>query len=433
MSAFPDRAVLRVAAVEPSSLASELGVLPGTEILAIGGRELGDFLDFEFLAADESFVMRIRTPRGEEIELDVVRPEGLPLGITLEPPGILRCNNRCDFCFVDGNPAGARKPLLIRDDDYRLSFRHGNFATLTNLRQRDLDRIVEYRLSPLYVSVHATDLETRRRLLRNPGAPAILPQLQSLAAAGIRFHAQIVVVPGLNDGPVLERSVADLFALGEPISSLGVVPVALTRYSDSDRVRAPTSEEAGAVLAVVDSWAARARREREEGWVYGSDELYLRAGRPFPPAEEYDDFPQVENGVGAFRRFEATVLRDRGELPDLRGRRVLVCTGTAMGSLMAPVVEVVAGATGADFECVALENDYYGPPVTTAGLLPASAFVAALRDREGFDVALLPAEAVNESGLFVDDVAIGEVERAAPMRVMLSYNFSDALAARAAA
>jgi putative radical SAM enzyme (TIGR03279 family) len=198
--------VLRVAAVEPSSLASELGIAPGTELLTINGRDLGDFLDFEFLAADEAFLLHVRTPAGEEIEYDIERPEGLPLGITLEPPSIKRCANRCDFCFVDGNPEDARKSLFIRDDDYRLSFRHGNFATLTNLKQKDVDRILEYRLSPLYVSVHATDPEVRRRLLRNAQAPAILPQLEAFVAGGIRFHTQIVVVPEVNDGAVLERS-----------------------------------------------------------------------------------------------------------------------------------------------------------------------------------------------------------------------------------
>jgi putative radical SAM enzyme (TIGR03279 family) len=419
--------VLRVAAVEPASLASELGIAPGTELLAINGRALEDFLDFEFLAADETFLLHVRAPGGEEIEYDVERPEDLPLGITLEPPRIRRCANRCDFCFVDGNPDGARRSLLIRDDDYRLSFRHGNFATLTNLRPQDVERIVAYRLSPLYVSVHATDPEVRRRLLRNPRAPAVIEQLGGFAAQGIRFHTQIVLVPEVNDGAVLERSLADLYGMGGAVLTVAVVPVALTAHSKLDLVRALTPAEAAAAVDALERWAARARSERGEGWVYGSDELYLEAGRPLPPAEAYDGFPQAENGVGAVRQLQQVVREGRAGLADLRGRRVLVCTGTGMARLMPPILQTVAAATGGTFDLAVLENGYFGPSVTTAGLLPGSAFLDALRGREGYDLALLPAEALSDAGVFVDDVPLAALEAAAPMRVRLSYQFTDAL------
>ncbi len=373
--------MLRVAAVAPDSLGDQLGLKPGDELLSIGGRELVDFLDWEFLAADDAFLLRARKAGGEEIEFDVERPEGLPLGVVLEPPKIRRCNNRCDFCFVDGNPAGARKVLWIRDDDYRLSFRYGNFATLSNLKEKDVRRIVEYRLSPLYVSVHATDPAVRRRVLRNPKAPEVLPQLEMFAAAGIRFHTQIVVVPEVNDGAVLERTLADLYALGAPVLSVSVVPVALTAYSKLDLVRMPTAAEALTALAVVRRWAERARRERGVAWVYGSDELYQRAGEPFPPAEAYDGFEQVENGVGAVRYLEQLVRDEAGTLPDLAGQRVLVLTGMAMGPLMPVVLTALERATGARFECVSVENTYFGASVTTAGLLPGADLSAALAPR----------------------------------------------------
>jgi putative radical SAM enzyme (TIGR03279 family) len=420
--------MLRVAAIAPESLGAELGLAPGDELLAINGRELVDFLDWEFLAADEAFLLSVKTAAGEEIEFDIERPEDLPLGVTLEPPKIRRCANRCDFCFVDGNPVMSRKTLFIRDDDYRLSFRHGNFATLSNLKDKDIRRILEYRLSPLYVSVHATDTDVRRRLLRNPKAPAILEQLTMFANGGIQFHAQIVMVPGLNDGAVLERSLTDLYAMGDSILTVSIVPVALTNFSKQDVVRGPTMAEARAAVQVLERWSSRARAERGESWVYGSDELYMLAELPFPPAEAYDGFPQVENGVGSVRYLEGLVEAEKASLGDLSGRRILVCTGTAMGKLMPMIFPKLEEATGATFELAVLENSFYGPSVTCAGLLPGEAFMQALKDRRDVDLALLPAESVNEDGLFVDDVLLSSLEATAPMPVALSYHFTDALA-----
>ena len=425
--------MLRVATVATGSVGADLGLKTGDELLSIGGRELVDFLDWEFLGADETFELKVRTAGGEEVELEVERPEGVPMGVVLEPPKIRRCNNRCDFCFVDGNPTGARKVLWIRDDDYRLSFRYGNFATLSNLKDKDIRRILEYRLSPLYVSVHATDPGIRRRVLRNAKAPEILPQLEMFAAGGIRFHTQVVLVPGVNDGNVLERTLSDLYAFGAPVLSVSVVPVALTAYSKHDLVRAPTTDEARRGLASVRKWAARARGERGSGWVYGSDELYMRAGEPFPPADSYDGFEQVENGVGAVRWLESLIESEAHALPKLAGSRVLVLTGTAMGELMPTVIASLERATGGRFECVAVENSYFGPTVTTAGLLPGGALTAALASRRDYDLALLPAEAVNEDGIFVDDTSLASLVAASPVPVRLSYHFTDALGVEAAA
>jgi putative radical SAM enzyme (TIGR03279 family) len=420
--------MLRVSAVEAGSVGAELGLASGDELVSINGRELVDFLDWEFLAADEAFELAVRTAGGEEVIFDIERPEGVPLGVMLEPPRIRRCANRCDFCFVDGNPAGSRKSLFIRDDDYRLSFRHGNFATLSNLKEKDVRRILEYRLSPLYVSVHSTDAEIRRRLLRNPKAPAILEQLSMFASGGIQFHAQIVMVPGINDGAVLEQSLADLYAMGEAVLTVSIVPVALTRYSRHDLVRTPEAAEARAALEVAGRWTARARAERGEGWVYGSDELYQLASMVFPAAEDYDGFPQVENGVGSVRYLEQLIARAGATFPNLTGRRVLVCTGTAMGRLMPEILPSLERSTGGTFELAVLENGYYGSAVTTAGLLPGEAFRGAIAGRTDVALALLPAEAVNEDGLFVDSVSFASLESVAPMPLALSYHFTDALA-----
>jgi putative radical SAM enzyme (TIGR03279 family) len=419
--------MVRVQSVVPGSLGAELGITPGFELHSVNGRALEDFLDWEFLTADEHFVLEARSPHGEAYEFDVERPEDLPLGVELEPPRVRRCANRCDFCFVDGLPEGLRDTLYIRDDDYRLSFRYGNFATLTNLKPKDVTRIIEYRLSPLYVSVHATDPVIRRRLLRNPRAPAVIPQLQELAQHGITFHTQFVLQPGVNDGPVLEQSLDDLYQLGSCTLSVSVVPVGLTEFSKTHLVREPTAPECREALRLVNAFAQRSLRERGTRWVYGSDDLYLVAGVELPHAAAYDGFEQVENGVGAVRYLQQAVSSQRHALPELAGRTIGVVTGTAMGRLMPQVLETLASTTGGRFELLAIENSLFGASVTSAGLLPGRDLLACVQARPDLDAALLPGEAVNDHGLFLDDVPWTHIVEAAHVPVALSQDFVDAL------
>ena len=422
--------MIRVQAVAPGSLGAALGLVSGSELLAVNARALEDFLDWEFLTADQHFMLHVRSPQGEEIEYDVLRPEGWPMGVTLEPPRIRRCANHCDFCFVDGNPDNLRSPLFIRDDDYRLSFRYGNFATLTNLKPWDVERIVEYRLSPLYVSVHATDRTVRRWLLRNPDAPEIVPQLAGLGERGITFHTQVVLVPGVNDGVVLRTTLDDLYRLGDPILSVSVVPVALTEFSKHHLVRQPTRDECRDALAAVGPVAARAHAERGFPWCYGADDLYLQAGEPLPGAEWYGEFEQRENGVGAVRYLETRIAAACDRFPNLTGQRIGVVTGTAMGPLLPQVLRGLTEATGAGFELMILENSLFGPAVTTAGLLPGETIRRTLQERGDLDLALLPAEAVNDDLAFIDDVKANELAAGLPMEVRLSYDFADALGKR---
>ena len=425
--------MLKVTAVHPDSIAAELGLQEGTQLLTVNGRELEDFLDWEFLTAEEEILLHVRQPDGEEIEYDIERPLGEPIGVSLEPARIRRCANRCYFCFVDGLPDGLRDVLYIRDDDYRLSFRYGNFATLTNLKPRDVERIIEYRLSPLYVSVHATDPVVRRYLLRNPTAPDILPQLRQFADHGIEFHTQIVMSPGVNDGPVLRQTLDELYAFGPAILGCSVVPVGLTEYSKHHLVREPTEAECRAAIVVIDERSATARRERGRHWAYGADELYLRAGVELPPAEIYDDFEQVENGVGSVRWLQRRIASEASGLGQWSGRRIGVVTGTAMGQLMPMVLEPLRTATGAAFELIALENPLFGASVTTAGLLPGQAFADALRSRRDLDLVLLPGESVNDDGLFIDSMSLAALRAEVPAELRLSKDFADALGLPAAA
>ncbi len=419
--------MVRVARVHPETVAAELGIVPGTQLLRVNGRELTDFLDWEFLTADEELTVEAMLPDGEAVIYEVERPEGEPFGLELESPTVRRCANRCEFCFIEGLPKGLRKPLYMRDDDYRLSFAYGNFATLSNLKDRDFERIVAYRLSPLYVSVHATPLEARKRLLNNPRVPDIVEQLTRLKAGGIQFHGQMVVVPGLNDGEVLEQSLQDLWDLGEAVLSVALVPVGVTQFSHLYTGRPMDIENATRVLDAVERWEERALAERGERWVYGSDELYLLAGRTLPGPEHYGDFPQVENGIGAVTALRMRVADGLGELPRLGGRRIGVVTGTSMAPLMPELLALLAERTGARFELIPVENSLFGPTTTTAGLLVGADIRRALVGRADLDLALIPAESVNQDGLFLDDTSFVAVREELPMPVYPSYDFIDVL------
>jgi len=419
--------MIKVTAVRPGSIAADLGLVAGSELISVDGRELEDFLDWEFLTAEEEFLLHVRQPDGTEVEFDIERPLEEGMGLSLEPVRIRRCANRCDFCFVDGLPEGLREVLYIRDDDYRLSFRYGNFATLTNLKPRDVERIVEYRLSPLYVSVHATDPVMRRYLLRNPAAPEIIPQLRFFADHGIVFHTQIVMSPGVNDGPVLEQTLRDLYEFGDAVMGCSVVPVGLTEFSKHHLVREPTAAECQAAIGLIDQWADRARRERGIHWAFGADELYMRAGVELPPAEIYDGFDQVENGVGAVRWLQQRIAEGAPDLSGWSGRRIGVATGTAMGRLMPQVLAPLAQATGAHFELIAIENSLFGTSVTTAGLIPGAAFQRALKGRSDLDLILLPAESINDDGLFMDSMTAEALEANVPVELRFSRDFADAL------
>src|SRR4051812_297202 len=361
--------MVRVSRVLKDSVAVELGIQVGTELLTVNGREIADFLDWEFLSADDELVIEARLPSAEDIVYEVERPEGESLGVELERPTVRRCANRCEFCFIEGLPKGLRKNLYVRDDDYRLSFAYGNFATLSNLKERDFARILEYRLSPLYISVHATPWEARKVLLNNPRVPNIVEQLTRLAEGGIQFHCQMVIVPGLNDGDVLEQSLTDLWNLGDAVLSVALVPVGLTQFSHLYTGKSMDEANARAILNSTERWGARARDERGQRWVFGSDELYLLAHEPLPPTEFYGDFEQVENGVGSVTLLRHRVAEGLSELPSLSGKRIGIVTGISMGALMPPLIEKLQKATGASFELIPVENSLFGPTTTCAGLL----------------------------------------------------------------
>ncbi len=419
--------MIKVARVLPDSIAEQVGIIPGTELKTVNGRKLADFLDWEFLTADDELLIEAALPGGEELVLEIERPDAESLGVVLEPPNIRRCANRCEFCFIEGLPTGLRRSLYVRDDDYRLSFAYGNFATLSNLKQRDIDRILEYRLSPLYVSVHATNWEARKVLLNNPRVPNVVEQLAALAAGGIRFHCQMVIVPGLNDGAVLEESISDLWNLGDAVLSCAVVPVGLTQFSHLYTGETMDEKNATRILEQVEAWGDRAQRERGETWIAGSDELYLLAGRELPGEEFYGEFAQIENGVGAVTSLRKQVREGLDRLGRLDGMRIGVVTGKSMEPLMPELLAGLHRVTGATFELIPLVNTLFGPAIGTAGLLVGADLRAALASRGDLDLALIPAETINDDGLFLDDDSLVALRAAMPMPVLPSYDFVDVL------
>jgi putative radical SAM enzyme (TIGR03279 family) len=411
-----------IAEVRSGSIAAELGLRPGDALLSINGHVLRDVIDYRFYGAEEELELVVERG-GEQSVYQVERGYDQELGIEFAEPtfdGLRRCNNRCEFCFLNGMPPGMRRSLYVKDDDYRYSFLFGNYITLTNLADDDWDRLAEQRLSPLYVSVHATDLTLRRRILGNPAAPDVVEQLERLGRLGIQVHAQIVLIPNLNDSRRLARTVADLAALHPTVQSIAVVPLGLTKYHRGPfRVYRP--EEAGPILIQISAWQQEHRRQRGLNLVYASDEWYLLAGQEVPPAEEYDGFPQLENGVGLARMLLDEDLRVSGFRFRV-GKVTLVC-----GTLIAPLLESrAAELSGVEIEVMPVENRFFGPTVTVSGLLTGRDVVEALRDRNLGDAVFLPRAMFDASGeLTLDDVSPDAIWEALGGRVEVAGTMAE--------
>ena len=422
--------MIRIASVEPGSIAADLELPAGLAVLEINGKPIRDSLDLLFHQAEPALTVLAEQPTGERFLFEIEKPVDEPLGIVPEPDKIRRCTNACPFCFVKGNPKldKLRAPLYVKDDDYRLSFLHGHYITLTNLRPDDWDRIFEQRLSPLYVSVHSTDPAVRLGMLKNPRSANIGGDLDRLAEGGIVVHAQVVLCPEINDGAHLTRTIDELYRRGEAIRSLSIVPVGLTSWNAAMGGRTLEPAECRAALAAVDAIRERALAERAQGWCYAADEMYLQAGLEPPGATYFDDHELESNGVGAISTLTDRVTGQLEALRPLEGCRVLAVTGTSMGPTLTRLARRIARRTGADISAVAVENTLYGPMVTTAGLLPGADHRSALRDAGDFDVALFSAQALNDAEIFLDDMSLSDLRAGFPgRRVEPSRDLVDVL------
>ena len=429
-----------VASVEPESIGEELGFQPGDRLLSINGVRPRDLIDFQILQGGEELTLEVEDPDGSlhVVELEKDPDDSLGLAFTEALfDGLRQCNNRCPFCFIDQQPPGHRRSLYVKDDDYRLSFLYGSYLTLTNLTEGDWQRIEEQRLSPLFVSVHATEPELRSQLLRNPRAGELLQQLRWFAERRLQIHAQVVVCPGVNDGEALQRTLRDLATFGSgdwpAVLSTAVVPVGLTRFRPAgDALRPVTPATAAAVIDQVEPLQAMFLQTLGSRFAWLSDEWYLMAGRPLPPRPDYEDLPQRENGVGSIRGFLEELERATRRLPEAvpGPRRLSWVVGQLVADALAPVVERLDAVSGLELILHGLPSPYWGQDQVVTGLLTGSDLIEGLAGRDLGERLLLPRVMLRQGEeVFLDDLTLDAVRAALPVPIELVGGADDLVAA----
>jgi NifB/MoaA-like Fe-S oxidoreductase len=433
-----------VVAVREGSPAARAGLAPGDEILSINGRSPRDVIEYQFLVDQGELDLELRRG-GLELNAAVGKDDGEPLGIEISSAVFDRvrtCDNHCEFCFIHQLPKGMRPSLYVKDDDYRLSFLYGNFTTLTRFTEADLERVVSERLSPLFVSIHATDPEVRARLLRNRRGAVSLRWLRALLDHGIEVHGQVVVCPGINDGAVLHDTMAGLLDQYPDLATAAAVPLGVSRYSNEPAMRPHTADEAAAVVDTVAEWQGAFVEAVGRRVVFAADEYHLLARRPFPAAHVYEGFPQHENGVGIARAFERAfcgggagmgVRRgffsaiDGAPAEGYRSARVVSQAAAGVGPVGAPTA-VVTGEYGAavlgplvdelgreDVRVVAVRNEFFGGNIAVAGLLTGQDVARELGAQPEGHRYLLPDVCLSE-GRFLDGAVPAELPR--PVQVV---------------
>jgi putative radical SAM enzyme (TIGR03279 family) len=403
--------------VLPDSIAAEVGFEPGDRIVAINGQPPRDLIDYQFLCADEFLELEVLDTRGQQHHVEIEKDYDDDLGLEFESAlfdNLIQCNNRCPFCFIDQQPPGMRQTLYFKDDDYRLSFLYGSYLTLTNLPPREWDRIAQIRLSPLYVSVHATEPEVRSRLLKNPRAGQILEQLRWFQSHRLQIHAQVVVCPGINDGTHLEQTLLDLaqFHVGEvpAVASVAVVPVGLTRFRpDQDELIPVSREKAREVITQVQALQTKFRQQLGATVVWLADEWFLIAQQNLPPESHYEDYPQIGNGVGSIRQFLKQFQAAAKQLPPqvAPSRKLTWVVGNAVEHAFQPILKRLNQVKGLEVEMVALCSEYWGQEITVTGLLTGQDLLQGLKDRSLGSGVLLPSLMLkHDDSRFLDDMTL---------------------------
>ena len=416
---------VEIAEVTAGSLGAELELEPGDRVMSINGRAVRDYLDFRFQTAGETeMVVDVRKPSGEHWELNIERDEAEDFGLSFEQIVPRQCANECLFCFCKGNPETARPSLFVRDEDVRLSFLYGNYTTLTSITDDEMRRVVEQRLTPQYVSVHATDLDVRAYLLGIDKERAdISGKLRQMFDAGIEVHAQVVLCPTINDGEVLRKTIADLADLHPGVSSLAIVPLGLTRYLDDPRLTAVTPEFCRRTIREVTQIQRELRARLGTTFAFLGDEIYLRAGGAVPSRKHYGDYPQIEDGIGMVRSFENefSALQRRlerraravsGPLGQARSQLFgTILTGTLFAPVLRRQIERVNARFGTRLHVAAVENDYFGGDVSVAGLLTGGDFATA-RDQVRGDFVIMPRVALkSDEPIMLDGMRLEDLQK----------------------
>lgn len=392
----------------------------GDELVSFDGYPFCDILDCLFYDSKEKFSVVVKR-NGKEKTIKVKKKAGVPLGIEIdEELAPIRCKNKCKFCFVDQLPKGMRDALYVKDDDYRFSFISGSYVTMTNVTDEDIERILRLKLSPLYISVHAMNDEIRKDLVRNPNTLKLRQILKTLSDGGIKMHTQLVVVPDVNDGDVMLDSIDRLHEI-EGVLSVAIVPVGLTTHrSGLDNLKPFDKEEAAKTIDLVEE-----RYNRYGGFCFAADEMYIKAEREIPSYEFYQDFPQIENGVGLVREFLESVEYSLDETPDMKvGKRVCMLTGVSFEPVLKNVAKIVADKLGLEITVKAVENNFFGKTVTVSGLVTAGDILA--QAPRGYDAYTVPSNMLKEfSTLFLDNVSLDEVEKALGKVIVVNETGGD--------
>lgn len=409
-----------ITTVLPESIAAEIGFEPGDRLVAINGQQPRDLIDYKFLCADEVLELEVLDAKGKTHTVEIEKDYDEDLGLEFETAlfdGLIQCNNRCPFCFIDQQPPGKRQTLYLKDDDYRLSFLYGSYLTLTNLTQREWDRIAQLRLSPLYVSVHATEPEVRSRLLKNPRAGQILSQLQWFQDQQLQIHAQVVLCPGINDAAHLTQTLVDLaqFHPGElpTVASVAVVPVGLTRFRPPEDELIPvTPEKAQEVIAQVQTLQTKFRQQFGSTFAWLADEWFLIAGQDLPPESHYEDYPQIGNGVGSIRQFLKTFQKAARKLPKQLSlpRRFTWVVGNAVAPAFQPILHRLNQVENLEIQLVAIASQYWGQEISVTGLITGQDILQALEGQDLGDAILLPSVMLkHDEAKFLDDLSLTEL------------------------
>lgn len=409
---------VEITEITPASLAAELELEAGDRIIKVNGRTVRDYLDFRFQTGGETeLVIEVRKRNGEEWELNIERDEGEDFGLGFEAIVPRQCANECLFCFCKGNPEQARPSLFVRDEDIRLSFLYGNYTTLTSITEDEMRRVIEQRLTPQYVSVHATDLAVRARLLGIDEKRAdISEKMRRMLDAGIEIHAQVVLCPEINDGEILRRTVNDLATLYPKIKSVAIVPLGLTRYNTDERLTAVTPEFCRRTILEVGRLQRELRARLGTTFAFLGDEIYLRAGRPVPSRRHYGDYPQIEDGIGMVRSFHHDFaalrrrLARRPPAPPLARLSGTIMTGTLFAPILSGLLEGLNTQLGSRLRVAAVENIYFGGDVSVAGLLTGEDVLAARSAIRG-DFLVLPGSMLKSGDtVMLDGMTLSEVE-----------------------